>query len=307
MFNKNSNKLLWIVLAILVIAVILIFTNESTKNERTFKEDLVTIDTAKVTSILIYPKSLQGKEVRLIKEKTLWKVTSELGKIYTVPETKIKNLINQLIMIKPERVAARSKDKWKEYQIDSASTRIEVNEGSKKVLDLMIGKFAFQQPRTMTTFVKLAGDNDIYEVSGFLDMFFNRNADSYRDETVIKSERQKWNKLKFESVNPDSSFELVKINNVWFADGSKTDSAKTDNVLNAIERISNSNYKNIDKASLPNFTSKLTIDVENSSPIIISAYRDSTNYIIESSLNKENYFDGKNIGGKIFFRKNTLF
>lgn len=54
----------------------------------------------------------------------------------------------------------------------------------------MIGKFAFQQPRSMSTFVKLAGDIDIYEVEGFLDMIFNKTSNDFRDETIIKSDRK---------------------------------------------------------------------------------------------------------------------
>ncbi len=307
MFNKNSNKLLWIFLAVLIIVVAIIFSTESTKNERTFRKDLVSIDTAKVSQISIYPKSLKGKEVRLTKVDSLWKVNSDFGKQFTVPKIKINNLLNQLLFVKPLRVAARSQDKWKEYQIDSASTRIEIKEGSEKVLDLMIGKFAFQQPRSMTTFVKLAGDTDIYEVEGFLDMVFNKTPNDFRDETIIKSDRNKWNKLKFESANSDSSFELVKVNNSWFINGTKTDSAKTENSLNSIERLSNSNYINNEKATFPKQSSKLTIEIENENPIIITAYKDSLNYIIESSMNNENYFDGKTIGNKIFFKKESMF
>ncbi|MBK8944028.1 MAG: DUF4340 domain-containing protein [Ignavibacteriae bacterium] len=307
MFNKNSNKFLWIFLAILIIAVTLIFTSESTKKERTFRNELVSIDTSKVSQISIYPKSLKGEEVRILKVDNIWKVNSDFGKQFTVPKIKVENLLNQLLLVKPQRVAARSKDKWKEYQIDSASTRIEIKEGSEKVLDLMIGKFAFQQPRSMSTFVKLASDIDIYEVEGFLDMIFNKTSNDFRDETIIKSERQKWNKLKFESANSDSSYELVKVNNSWFVNGIKTDSTKTENTLNSIERLTNSNFVNKEKAAFPKLTSKLTIEVENQNPITIFAYQDSINYIIESSMNIENYFDGKTFGNKIFFKKETLF
>ncbi|MCB9219826.1 MAG: DUF4340 domain-containing protein [Ignavibacteriales bacterium] len=305
MFNQKSNIKLWIILAVLIIAVAIIFSTDSTKKERSFRKDLVSIDTANVSEISLFPKSQKGKEVKLVKKDNIWKVTSENGKQFTVPKTKINNLFNQLLAIVPKRIAARSKDKWKEYQIDSASTIVVVNQGSEKVLDLMIGKFAFQQPRSMSTFVKLAKDNDVYEVDGFLDMTFNKDVNSFRNETVIKSDKDKWNKLKFEMENPDSSFELVKMDKQWFINGQKTDSAKTEQTLNSLSRLTNSNFSNIEKAAFPKQTNRLTIET-GEQPIIITAYQDSTNYIIESSMNEENYFDGKSIGNKIFISIKSL-
>jgi len=307
MFNKNSNKTLWIIFAVLLVAAILIFTTDSTKKERSFRKDLVSVDTSSVSEISLFPKSQKGKEVKIVKIDDTWKVTSESGKQYTVPESKVDNLLNQLMMIKPKRIATRSKDKWSEFQIDSSSTRVVVKEGSEKVLDLMIGKFAFQQPRSMSTFVKLTEDNDIYEVDGFLDMTFNKDINSLRDETVVKSDVNNWNKLKFESEFLNDSFELVKINNSWYVNGSKTDSAKTASALNSLARLTNNEFVDKEKSLFPVQISKLIIEQKSEKLIVLTAYKDSTNYIIESSLNPENYFDGNKVGDKIFFKKESLF
>lgn len=307
MFSKNSNKNLWIVLVILIIAVVLIFSSESTKNERSFKKDLVDIDTAAVTEILLYPKSQHGKEVKLVKDNDEWKVDADSGKQYLVPHSKVENLFNQLLRIKPERVAARSKDKWKEYKIDSTSTRVQVKEDGDKVLDLMIGKFSYQQPRSMSTYVKLADDNDIYEVDGFLDITFNKGVNSFRDETIVRSDKSKWNKLTFDADKLNDSFELVNVDNHWQINGNKTDSIKTEKALNTLSRLTNNSYINLGKDKFPRQTAKLTIEVNGGDPITITAYQDSTNYIIESSQNPDNYFDGKKVGDKIFLKKESLF
>ncbi len=307
MFNNNSNKTLWIVSAILLVAVILIFTTESTKKERSFRKELVSIDTMLVSQISLFPKSQKGKEIILKKTNNDWEVTADGRKKYLVPKSKIDNLLNQLLAIQPKRIAARSKDKWGEYQIDSASTRVVVKQGSDEVLDLLIGKFAFQQPRSMSTFVKLVSDTDVYEVDGFLEMTFNKDINSFRNEVVVKSDKSKWNKLKFESENIEESFEMVKMNNDWFVDGIKTDSVKTDQALNSLSNLSNSVFVDIDKAIFPKQTAKLIIQLESEDPIVLTAFQDSTNYIIQSSLNSESSFDGKSVGEKIFFNKSSLF
>ena len=60
MSNKMNNKtLLWVLLGLGVVYAISRYFN-SVKNERTFKTELIAIDTDKVTSILLYPKAEKG-------------------------------------------------------------------------------------------------------------------------------------------------------------------------------------------------------------------------------------------------------
>jgi Domain of unknown function (DUF4340) len=307
MFNKNSNKNLWIIFAILLVAVILVFTTESTKNERSFRKDLVSIDTSAISSFSIFPKSKNGLEVKFLKNDEVWKVMDENAKSYNVPNFKIKNIFNELTKLKPKRVAARSKAKWTEYQVDSSATRVVVNESGSEVLNLIIGKFAFQQPRSMSTFVRLMNEADVYEVDGFLDMTFNKDVKSFRDETVVKSDKNSWNKLSFTSINSES-FELVKLDDYWSIDGIRTDSAKTETALNTLARLSNTDYID-DNADglLPQETSKLVIELLDGESIEVAGYQNEGLYIIRSSQNMENSFDGTKVGDKIFLSKESLF
>lgn len=307
MFNKNSNKTLWIIFAILLVAVVIIFSTESTKKERSFRKDLVSIDTNSISSFSIFPKSKNGAEVKFLKTDNVWKVIGADAKSFTVPNFKVKNLFNELVKIKPKRVAARSKAKWTEYQVDSTATRVVVNEDGSKVLDLIIGKFAFQQPRSMSTFVRLNDETDIYEVDGFLDMTFNKDINSFRNETVVKSDKNLWNKLSFSSNNSEP-FDLVRVADHWTIDGARTDSAKTVTALNALAGLSNTNYvDNVTDGLLPQETSKLVIEVAEGESIEITAFQNDAMYVVHSSQNMENYFDGTKIGDKIFITKESLF
>lgn len=307
MFNLKSNTTLWIVFAVLLVAVVLIFTTESTKKERSFRKELVIIDTSAVTSLSIYPKSKNGQEVKLLLGDGNWKVSSENSQTYSVPKGKIENLLSQLLLIKPKRVAARNKTKWKEYQVDSAATRVVVNEDGSEVLDLIIGKFAFQQPRSMSTFVRLNDENEVYEVDGFLDMTFNKDVNSFRDETIVQSDRNNWKKLTF-FYSEGVSFELEKVEDKWMIDGVATDSAKTVNSLNSLARLTNTSF--VDKTPdeiLPQQTSKLVIEVQDSDPIEIIGYKNDEKFLVHSSQNPENYFDGSKVSEKIFISKESLF
>jgi hypothetical protein len=306
MFLTVNNKILGIIFGVLLLAGLFLFLFDGGKNERTFREVLVDIDTSKVTEILIYPKSQNHKEVKLYKEKDEWRVTLPSGGSAKVLNDRISNLFAQLIAIKPKRLAARDESKWNELQVDSTGSRVKVFEGSKQTLDLVVGRFSFQQPRTMNTFVRLYNDKDVYEVDGFLDMMFNQGANIFRDGTVIKSDPKNWQQLQF--VYPaDSSFQIVNSNNGWLLNGMPTDSTKTINYLTRLANLSNSNF--IDDVKIKptdSPTYSLNITTKDLQFIEIKGFKDSTSFLIHSSQNPEALFDGSSLSSTIFPGKSSF-
>jgi hypothetical protein len=306
MFQKVNNKILGIIFGILVLIGLFLFVFDGGKTERTFREVLVDIDTIKVTEILIYPKSQNHKEVKLYKEKEGWRVILPSGVSSKVLNDRINNLFAQLMAIKPKRLAARDESKWNELQVDSTGSRVKVFEGSKLALDLVIGRFSFQQPRTMNTFVRLYNDKDVYEVDGFLDMTFNQGANIFRDGTVIKSDYNNWQQLQF--IYPaDSSFQLVKSGNSWLLNGKLTDSLNTVNYLNRLANLSNNSFVDnvkIEPSSTPTYS--LNITTSDLKFIEIKGYLDSTSSIIHSSQNPEAWFDGSSLSNTIFVGRSSF-
>lgn len=301
-----NNKLLAIIFGLLLILGILIFFFQGGNNERTFRGVLVDIDTSAVTEILIYPKSQNHKEVKLFKDENDWRVTLPSGRSAKVAHQRMTSLFDQLLAIKPKRLAARDESKWNELQVDSTGSRVKVFQGSKLALDLVIGRFSFQQPRTMNTFVRLYNDKDVYEVDGFLDMTFNQGANIFRDGTIIKSDYKNWQQIQF--IYPaDSSFQLVKSGNSWLLNGKVTDSLKTINYLNRLANLSNNNFiDDIDDNELSPPTFSLNITTSDLQFIEIKAYQDSSKIVIHSSQNPEAWFDVSSISKTIFVGKSNF-
>jgi len=306
MFRQLSNKVLVIIFLILLLSAVFVFFIDGGKNERTFRDVLVNIDTTAVTEILIYPKSQNHKEVKLFKEKENWRVTLSGNKSASVPGKRMTDVFNQLLAIKPQRLAARGEDKWSEFQVDSTGSKVIVKQGDKVVLDLIIGRFSFQQPRSMLTYVRLSNDTDVYIVDGFLDMTFNQGANIFRDAAIINDDFNKWNQLQF--IYPsDSSFTLAKSGNDWLINGMKTDSLKTANYLTRLSRLTDTKF--IDDFSPENPAApvyKLSITTEDFQFIEINGYKENDRYVISSSQNPEVYFDGNSAGASIFIGKSAL-
>lgn len=308
MFNKVSNKSLLIVFGALIVIAAVYIIVESSRGERTFKSDIVNIDTTKVTAISIYPRATNHTEVRLYKEGDKnWKVKLNDNRTASVPESKIKSLLNMLVQIKPERVAAQDKSRWAEFKVDTAGTRVKVFEGKDNTLDLIVGKFSFQQPRQMNTFVRLNAEDEVYETEGFLDMAFNQKPNSFRNDQIVDDNISSWKKLTF--TYPDNSFELVKNDNSWTINGTKTDSAKTANYLRTLSHLNSGSFiDNPPQSDLQKADFTLTIESTSKGAIVVTAYGDTTETIVTSSQNEGAYFNGKMNGllQKIFVSQEHL-
>jgi len=307
MFRKiNNNFLSFIFIALLILVVVFIFL-DSDRNERTFRDVLVDFDSSAVTKIVIYSQANNLLPLNIYKQNNEWLVELKNGKSAHVTNQKMEQSFGELLSIKPKRLAARGQDKWNSFKVDSTGTRVQVFEGDNSSLDIVLGRFNYQQqPRSVSTYVRLFNDNDVYEVDGFLAMTFNQNADAFRDGTIISGDSNSWNNLNFE-YPADSSFTLTKINNNWFINDAETDSAKTENYLRTLSNFSRNNFADeVELNPNQNPTYHLTITDANFEFTEIKAFVD-TSYVITTSQNPDTKFDGKTFGSTIFVGQSSFF
>ncbi|MBT3208308.1 MAG: DUF4340 domain-containing protein [Bacteroidetes bacterium] len=317
-----KSKTLIIILTILIIAVAITKLIDHNKGERSFKSKLITLDSANVTVIKIYPKSYNFQEVKLAKDNSDWNLYYD-NKIVNADIQAVQSMINELRALKTIRQAARSSEKWEKFELtDSTGTRVVVEENGEIVADLMVGKFSYkqaqnqnpyqqQQQGTMTTYVRLTDEDEVYAVSGYLSMTFNREPNSFRNKMLLNADIENWTKLSFD-YSLEESFLLAKEGEKWTLNGMLTDSVETQNFLNQLAHLYSSGFvDDIEETTLTNNTHSLTIEGNNFTPIDIRAYSaDPENeYIITSTENTKTYFSGKleDLFNKIFVNKMKFF
>ncbi len=313
MSKKDSTSKLAIVFVLLLLIVAVIYFTGTGKKERNFKKDIVTIDTSAVTEIFIYPKSLKGKYLKIFRSDNGWMINYDSNKTDDVPSAKVKNLFNELLKIKTVRVAARSKKKWDFYKVTPKATRIKVVEDGDTTLNLIIGKFSYKpqkqknfyyggnQSINMSTYVRLAGEDEVYEVNEFLPFSFDRNANTWRNDKIIKGNSDTWNRIVFE-YPADSSFQLVKVDKKWKLNGKDADSLQTVRTLRSLSNVfSQSFFDNVKADSLKQPEYKVTIEGEKDT-IVVKGFRYGKNFIISTSQNPGTFFNGKqnNLRKRIF-------
>ncbi len=306
MFNKFSTKTLIALFIVLLIIVAAFLFYDSKNGERSFRNELVSIDTAMVTSIEIYPKINNHKLVKIFKEGKYWKVYITDNKTAYVPDQKVNKMFSELLNIKPHSVAGLRKSNWKEFEVDDSSgTEIKIYQGDNNTLDLTIGKFAFEQPRSMLTYVRVSGDDRVYQINGMPGYLFNQDANYFRDGRLIDDNYSNWTEVSF-TYPGDSSFVLLKKNKNWITGNIKTDSVQTINYLRELSNLSSQNFVDNFNSNILNKSSYLiTINSAAKGGISISAYLSNMDTLINSSTNPQAYFDGNKNGlfKKIFVSK----
>jgi hypothetical protein len=206
---------------------------------------------------------------------------------------------------------------------DSTATRIMLYNDTKLMADLYVGKFNYTQPPQgqqnpyqqqskgkMSTYVRPAGDKEVYVVDGFIKMSIQANANAYRDKTLFASNKDDLTKIAFSYPNGES-FVLSKEGAKWFLNGQATDSTKTLRYLNKLSRLTSSNF--IDEVmpltSTP--THHVKIEGNNIIPVDINAFpADSVNkFVITSSLVPDAKYSGAKSGlfERVFVNSSEFF
>ena len=273
----------------------------STKHDKTFKTALVRIDSAGVSKIQIYPVKAGHAEITLLREGDDWSVTKE-GRKAEADQGAVKNVIHELMRLKPQRLAGKGREKWDEYEVsDSLGTRVKVFEGGKSTADVIVGKFSFKQNPgqqgfrqdnvSMFSYVRLSGEDETYVVEGFLNMTFNQDMDGWRNKTVTKCNREDITEIAFH-YPADSGFTAVLRDSVWMIGAEVVPENKIGAYFGKLTNTMNSNFDDAFAGQGRAPVYSITIRGNNMSDIAIRAFAgdDGQQFTVHSSQNPEAYF-----------------
>ena len=158
--------------------------------------------------------------------------------------------------------------------------------------------------------IRVAGDDRVYVVDGFLSMMFSDQPSAYRNRLVFKFNKNDLAKLTF--IFPgDSSFQLLKSGTRWLVNDQSADSAKVENWLNQVANCTNSDFAD-EKTPPMVFPFSLHIEGNNMKTIEVKGAFDAPlkTYFITSTFNTSATFGGPNsylfnqvFPGKVKFMK----
>jgi hypothetical protein len=308
MSKRFDNRRILYILGVMIILLAVTILVKLPKERATIKEDLVKIDTAKVSGILISPRIREGAPFEFKRKNGKWTIRQE--NLVAQPEKEaVQNILSEVMNIKPKSLEAVDKSKWKDFNLtDSLAIRVRfVDEKGKTMTDLMIGRFDYSQVNNPyagpngngiqgTSFVRLYDDRNVYGVEGFLALSFSGKFNDYRDKSFLKLNREDVTKITF--VFPaDSGFILSRKDSIWHAGDKITDSLALANYMNSLGYLNGQEIKdNFKAAANPDYEMK--IEGNNLLSISVKCFKagGDNEFILNSSLNPDVYFTSKKDG-----------
>jgi hypothetical protein len=291
-----DNKKLAMILAALVVLFVFVRWIKSDKDVRNFDAELFVLDTAQVHAIKLYPKAENQEEILFTRDAAHWTV-SKGGISSDIPSDRVHALLRSVQEVRPERLAARSEDKWAQYQVnDSLGTRVILEDASgNKLVDLMIGKFSYRQSAPQAnmmggrggisgyTYVRNYDDEATFATEGFLSMTFDRDFNSFRDKTLVRAEPDNIRRIVFRT--PDAGpFTLTQSEGKWLIGEEAADSTEVARYLNQLRNISGATIDDDFQATgQPDY--QVTVAGDNMEDIKVGAYAKDDGFRLQSSIN----------------------
>lgn len=302
MFDKLSIKqFAYIFLALLLITIIYFFI-PATNKQSSFNKDIIDVDSSKISSIEYYKQSNNLQRIELSKTDDAW--IAKQGNLEVIADKKsVENLINQILAIKPLRLVAKDHAQFEKFEVtENMGTRLILKQGKKIVLDLIVGKFSVEQSSNpysqqpeVYSHIRLANENEVFVVPGFLSMIFTDDINSYRDRTLLNMGDKEITSVEFSHEN--QGFMANKSDNVWKIDNLMADSLKMQQWIDEISYLSSSNFVNQSDISLVKASWTLTLGTSDNQIYELQGFKaDSVlNYYVKSSVNKQNLFSDKDL------------
>ena len=305
MLKDKTNRNL---LGILVILAILYAGSYWLKNgsscSTALTKDLVSIDTAQITNIMI---EKPGDQIELDRQNRGWLMTTEDGVVVPALNDRVYNMLSSLMHLSPSSIVTRDADKWRDYQVDSTGVRVKIFEKENKTLDLIIGRGSMQGQTTFMTYVRPFNEDNVYVIENFYGSSVSANSANYRNKTVLTTTVDSIRQVLLNYPGEDG-FTLMKMNDNWQVDGAAADSVRTAEFLKGLRRITSSSFvdKQRPSSSTPP-TSSLTIQSNGADDVLIELFPGADGkQILHSSQNPENFFADTAAVNKLFVPKESF-
>jgi hypothetical protein len=310
--KKLNNKILFIILLALAVVFALSRIFRASSFEGNLPKTLLTLDTAAVTEIKVFPNTEKNKEVKLLREGKNWTVKIE-NRTATAERGSVVGAMGQFAHLKPLRLVSKKKTKWKEYSVGDTSTQVKFMKGDELLADLRVGKVGFNQqpgrqqfnPGGAFTYLRLNNQDEVYAVEGFLESTFDRSYNDWRDKAFLRLNQNTITKVTF-TYPADSGFVIEKREKKWWLNNSEADSVKVKGFLSQLE------YKNATTFAddfLGNSTNPQAVIQFNGTAgalATVQAWKRADDWAINSSHQKKIYFSSKGLESVLERKKNFL-
>jgi hypothetical protein len=274
--------------------------------QRTFRENILKLDTNAITGFTITPALNKGlPPIRFQRAGDSWRMHwgTDSGMVDPHP---IHELMSSWSNMRVVRLAGGMAEVRDRYDLgDSTTDRLSITAG-KETHELLVGRqTAGEPPMTM---VNLPGDEHAYAIEGSLGTYVDYTFSEWLPKYLVTGDPKDWIRLTF-NFPADTGYVMERQGERWTIDGVQTDPERTEKFLRSLSRARAQSVTDpADTLSaVPQF--RLVVeDTTRSAPIVVVVFASNGRFIVRSSLNPQTVmpFDGRQELPRMF-RPRTAF
>lgn len=298
MKDKTNRTLLGILVVLVAVYVVSLWQKKGSPGSQVLTTDLVHIDTSQISEIRI---TGGDDRILLTRQGNSWELTTEEGVQVRAQSDRVRSMLTSIDRLIPSRIISRDPSRWRDYQVDSTGRRIQIIEGDKMTLDLVIGRGNMQGQQTFVTYVRPYDENNVYVIENFSGSSVSPSSANYRNKTVLTTAIDSIHMLDFDYAD-DSEFVLTRVDGEWLLNDSAPDSSRLEDYLEGLVRVTSSAFVDQSRpATTDQPSASVTIRAHGAEDIFLRLYGESgETQLLHSSQNPDNYFADTAVIKKVF-------
>lgn len=229
----NATKSLAGIFVVLLIVTVAMKWLSGSEVSRAFRSNLFQVDIDQVSKLVIdHPGN---PTLTMQKTNEGWQVSKEEGQErYPADATSINGAINKLNNLSVNAVATRNSEKFTRYKVDSTGIKVALYNEDEMLSSIYVGAPQRAGRRSLNNYVRLANEDAVYTVEGFLRSTFSKKLEGWRQKRVWDVEQS--NILRVDFLYPaDSSFTIKKTaNQQWVSSGDTLSNSKVSLALSTL-------------------------------------------------------------------------
>jgi len=216
-----------LIVILVVLALIYLYVERERSSVVEIDRPFVEVDTTLVTRLDI---SSADNEIALIKEGDGWVVGGESP--YPANERTVTSALNRFEQMNRKALISEREEKFTDFEVDdSAGVRLTIHQGGEPIM-LILGKAG---PTYQTSYARLEGSSEIWEIGGNHKATFDRKPADWRDKTINSLDMEEF--TRFDLRYPDLSFSLEKRDTVWHVSSPKEEFDVEGNLADRLLRM----------------------------------------------------------------------
>ena len=244
----------------------------------------------------MYPNGLSGSQYELIKEGTQWKAKNDQMEV-PASNKEVKSILVLLENLPTKQLISKSKDRQTDYELNEDTGKfVEVYSGINLLENLVVGRFNFNQAtRQSVSYARLAEEDDIYAIDGFLSMTLVKDFNTFRNKNLGAFDPLEVQSFTFTNEGNMLIYEKKEGGTWQSSSGMTIDSSKMASYLNKIKNATGKDFLDgYQPQGNPNASLKLEV-AGRSLPWQVDYFHEGDNRIFKSAEN-DAYFASDSLG-----------